>query len=154
MRPVQRFQATISTKKGFYIGDLCYAMKEEIYDKVWGNMYQYEDGAFEVPEYHTSFIVCGTAHGDGYYPSASDIYYPVDAGIIGICPLELCDDAVIDRLSITGFGRITDDKGTFEVELVRDVNGAIIISIDDEIIETVYTDGRSFEDEDDDLLGY
>ena len=149
MRPTQKFEATIETKKGFYIGDLCYAMKDEVYDRVWGDLYNYEDGAFEVPAYHTYFIVSGTAYGDGYYSSMSGANYPVDAGIIGICPLEMCDEKKLATLD--GYGQIFEGSGSYRVEVERDSEGAISITIDDEVYEIVYTgyEEDEYDDEDD-----
>ena len=28
----------------YYIGDICYALKNEIYDNIWGDKYDFSDG--------------------------------------------------------------------------------------------------------------
>ena len=61
---------TIVSKTSFYLGDLCYALKDEIYDDVWGKQYKYADGSFEVPGTGLKFAVVGTAYGDGEYDIA------------------------------------------------------------------------------------
>lgn len=150
MRPAQKFTATIETKKGFYVGDLCYAMKDEVYDRVWGDLYNYEDGAFEVPAYHTYFIVSGTAYGDGYYSSLSGANYPVDAGIIGICPLEMCDEDKLKKLG--GMGQIFKASGVYDAVVERDSEGTISIRVDGEVYDIIYTgyEEDEYDDEEDD----
>lgn len=72
----------------YYIGDLCYALKDELYEKVFGGMgystglYKMSDGSF--------FMMSHTKCGDGEYPGTNGKSYPVDAGIIGIAPLSVC----------------------------------------------------------------
>ena len=80
----------INVKNGFYIGDLCYALNEKVYDEVWGGN-NYEDGQYVDPETKAEFAMVGTAYGDGEYESSEEgLYFPVDAGIIGIADLSIC----------------------------------------------------------------
>ena len=80
----------INVKNGFYIGDLCYALDEKVYDEVWGGN-NYEDGQYVDPETKAEFAMVGTAYGDGEYESSEEgLYFPVDAGIIGIADLSIC----------------------------------------------------------------
>ena len=78
---------TIRSNKGFYVGDICYALSDEIYDKVWGEKYGYRDGEYEANGY--KFAVAGTAYGDGAFMDQCYRVYGVDAGVIGVVPLEL-----------------------------------------------------------------
>ena len=81
----------INVKNGFYIGDLCYALNEKVYDEVWGGN-NYEEGQYTDPETKAEFAMVGTAYGDGEYESSEeDLTFPVDAGIIGIADLAICD---------------------------------------------------------------
>ena len=81
----------INVKNGFYIGDLCYALNKKIYDDVWGGN-NYEDGQYTDPETKAEFAMVGTAYGDGEYESSEeDLAFPVDAGIIGVADLAICD---------------------------------------------------------------
>lgn len=77
---------TIKTNKGFYVGDICYALSDEVYHGVWGKAH-YEDGEYEVNGY--KFAMGGTAHGDGCYCDKDGNVYGVDAGNIGVVPMEL-----------------------------------------------------------------
>ena len=80
----------INVKNGFYIGDLCYALNEKVYDEVWGGN-NYEEGQYADPETKAEFAMVGTAYGDGEYESSEEgLYFPVDAGIIGIADLSIC----------------------------------------------------------------
>lgn len=72
----------------YYIGDLCYALYENIYDNVYGGR-GYESGFYSKgPSF---FMVDGTAYGDGDYEGSDGYHYMVDAGIIGICSADLID---------------------------------------------------------------
>ena len=80
----------INVKNGFYIGDLCYALNEKVYDEVWGGN-NYEDGQYADPETKAEFAMVGTAYGDGEYESSEEgLAFPVDAGIIGVADLAIC----------------------------------------------------------------
>lgn len=81
--------ATIKSKKGFYIGDICYVLDDEIYSGVWGAA-EYEDGEYTTPSGH-KFAVASTAYGDGSYNDQDGNEYGVDAGVIGIVPWELLE---------------------------------------------------------------
>lgn len=83
-------KGVIRSEKGFYVGDICYVLADNVYDDVWGKN-GYEDGEFTVPETGLKFAVAGTAWGDGYYQGSDGREYPVDAGVIGIVPLELVE---------------------------------------------------------------
>jgi len=72
----------------YYIGDLCYAMKDKIYDGIFGgNDYAY--GYYTLK--NGCFLVDGTAYGDGSYQGTNGFDYGVDAGIIGIASLSVCN---------------------------------------------------------------
>ena len=108
----------INVKNGFYIGDLCYALNKKIYDEVWGGN-DYEDGQYTDPETKAEFAMVGTAYGDGEYESSDGVTFPVDAGIIGVADLAICDRD-------TSLGKVVPDySGTV---LIRYDNGTITVS--------------------------
>ena len=80
----------LRSSKGFYVGDLCYGLSDENYDKLWGDN-GYEDGIFKDPETGLSFAVAGTKYGDGEYYDNEGNAYGVDAGNISVIPYELAD---------------------------------------------------------------
>lgn len=108
----------INVKNGFYIGDLCYALNEKVYDEVWGGN-NYEDGQYADPETKAEFAMVGTAYGDGEYDSSeAGLSFPVDAGIIGVADLAICDgDTSLGKvvLDYSGIVFIDYDDGTITV---------------------------------------
>ena len=85
----ERVVADISSAEGFYLGDICYVLAEDLYQDVWGDQNGFDDGAFQDPETGLRVAVAGTAYGDGEYPGSDGTSFPVDAGVIGLVPLEL-----------------------------------------------------------------
>lgn len=71
----------------YYIGDLCYAMQDCIYDGVFGKQ-GYEEGLYSSSL--GSFMMHGTG-GDGTFAGSDGYGYPVDAGLIGIASLACCN---------------------------------------------------------------
>ena len=113
----------IEVKNGLYIGDLCYALADEVYYGVWGKS-EYKDDAFVDPKTGLMFAMVSTKYGDGSYKdSVSKFYYPVDAGIIGICDLKLA----------TELGQYRDCPG----RLLSDIKGLVVINYKDGKI-TIY----------------
>jgi hypothetical protein len=70
----------------YYIGDLCYVLSDEIYDKVFGAT-AYEGGFYQQNDTKNFFLVDTTADGDGCFVSSDYREFCVDAGIIGITPV-------------------------------------------------------------------
>jgi len=112
---------TIYSHSQFYLGDLCYALDDDIYDNDWGKVHNYKDGAYTVPNTNLQYAMVGTAHGDGEYEGTDNHTYPVDAGIIGIADIELC----------------TKDFDEYDGRVISFV-GEVSISRDDEIITVEY----------------
>lgn len=122
----------------YYIGDLCYVLRDEIWDEVcgllfhgWGNVL--DDGLHKLKD-GREFYIFSTAHGDGVYKDQVGFEYAIDSGTIG-CILA---DSV--KLPERGKFRVVDlpdaysyvDGGTLYF-------GNVIIN----------TDGEEDEDEDD-----
>ncbi len=114
----------INVKNGFYIGDLCYALNKKVYDEVWGGN-NYEDGQYVDPKTKAEFAMVGTAHGDGEYESESNeeiLFFSVDAGIIGVADLAICD------------------KDTSLGKVVPDYSGIVFIEYNDGTITVSWGD--------------
>lgn len=80
-------ETTFVCPKGqYYVGDLCYALDDETYHKVFGGK-SYSDGLYQ--NGNEFFLVGGTAAGDGLYKDTLGREYGVDSGTIGICPIEM-----------------------------------------------------------------
>ena len=89
---MDKIHAYVSSTKGFYIGDICYVLSDEVYHRFWGDRHNYEDGVLTDPESGFRFAVNRTAYGDGTYADEYGHEYPVDSGVIGLVPLELVND--------------------------------------------------------------
>lgn len=137
--------ADIESKEGFYIGDICYALKEEIYEGVWGSQNGYKDGCFTDPESSFEFAVAGTEHGDGCYTDNYGAAYPVDAGVIGLVPLELVKKSAIEDPD----GTISRTPGIAHFEAT---NGHFEITLPDGFVHVIETGWEQVDDENDDIL--
>ncbi len=85
-----KIKTKLKSEKGFYVGDICYVMPDKDYYGSWNNDFKNFEGVHELRG-HT-FAVAHTAYGDGFYEDQKGRGYGVDAGNIGILPLELCKD--------------------------------------------------------------
>ena len=77
----------------YYIGDLCYALSDELYDGVFRDVGGYDPGLYQKKDSTDFFLVDGTAYGDGLYKSTDLKDFAVDAGIIGIVPISLVSES-------------------------------------------------------------
>ena len=124
--------------KGFYVGDPCYVLPDEIYHGIWGDKYNFEDGLIETPE--GNWLVHGTAYGDGCYDG-----YFVDSGTLSVIPAELiAEDKAKDALRL---GKIFPGKEA-SVDWVGQT-GAFIVGIKDPNRSFDIITGEYEEDEED-----
>ena len=105
MKQIKAIKAAVKSEKGFYIGDICYVLDDVIYYGVWGKN-GYVDGQYKTDNGY-AFAVASTMYGDGCYLDEDDNVYGVDAGILGIVPLELVSD--IDKAN--EYGLVVECKG-------------------------------------------
>ena len=87
VKPSHSFSHTLPAGT-YYIGDLCYALSDDVYDKVFGGM-GYDSGIYAEKGTDRVFLVNGTSYGDGLYLGTDGKEFAVDAGIIGICSQSL-----------------------------------------------------------------
>lgn len=97
MANTKGIKETIKCPNGFYFGDPCYALKDELYDKWldWGRKNEKKTGHYDndgkfVFKKQDIMIVDSTAYGDGCYGGIKTSY-GVDAGCLAVIPLEFCD---------------------------------------------------------------
>lgn len=118
-----------SSKKGFYIGDICYVLDDEDYYKIWGDKYNWKDGSIVIDDSNMPVLVHGTAYGDGCYYDEQFNKYPVDAGVIGVVPLEYAKKE--DGLKL---GRVIEAVKAFAYARLEYHDGIFYISVDDHSI--------------------
>lgn len=89
---------TIKCPNGFYFGDPCYALKEDLYNEwiAWGDEREKKEGRWcndgkFVHDGKEIMLVDSTAYGDGCY-GGNHASYGVDAGCLAVIPLEFCDE--------------------------------------------------------------
>lgn len=84
----------VSSNGGFYIGDVCYVLPRSIYHGIWQDKYGFSAGLVKVSDDEPggSFAVASTSYGDGVYWDEQGNEYPVDAGVIGLVPMELATE--------------------------------------------------------------
>jgi hypothetical protein len=87
VRLKNNFTHTLPAGK-YYIGDLCYVLGHDVYDNIFGGT-EYSSGIYEEKNTGRTFLVSGTAYGDGLFMGSDFKEYAVDAGIIGICSASL-----------------------------------------------------------------
>lgn len=81
---------TMMPKGTYYIGDPCYLFDESSWGKVIAiTNYFKEDGRYDI--FGKKCFVGGTKYGDGTYDDNYGREYGVDAGLIGILPIELIE---------------------------------------------------------------
>lgn len=133
---MSRIEGTVKSEKGFYIGDLCYALNDGVYDTIWGGA-GYEDGVYEEPVTGRKFAVAGTAYGDGTYEDQYGRDYGVDAGNLSLVPAELAED--------TDGGHYFPGAG--EATFIAEYGNFLIILPSGEEVQ-IFTDGSNEEEDD------
>lgn len=140
MASTMKVKAEITSKKGFYVGDVCYQMTDEDYNADWSNDFEDFEGEHEIHGH--KFAIGGTKYGDGEYEDQYGHRYGVDAGNIGILPYELCESK--DEKEIAKFGRFVNaNKATFTAE-----DGVIEIEFDDG--QHIYINTDDYEEDEED----
>jgi len=118
----------------YYIGDICYVLRDDVFQDVWCRNNHCEPGYYEIED--GSFCVGTTAFGDGYYLGSDNERYPVDAGNIGIVSAGLIDvGARFNKKHLHKFhGPVTfkwDGIGIFQVVCEAD-DYTLVIDTNDE----------------------
>lgn len=134
----------------YYIGDPCYVIADDKWDDFCDYLAIAErlDGSGGVFEFegHKVFAA-NTALGDGSYTDNNGHEYGVDAGLIGIIPIELCIKTPPDELDVVG--RVV----TFDVAVVPSCGDGVFyfggVCIDTGFSAHESDEDNFFEEEDD-----
>lgn len=80
----------------YVIGDPCYAVPDEYWDELLNscNYFRNPIGHFRMDDFDnkTFVLAFGTKWGDGCYAGSDGNEYPVDAGLIGLVPVDVVED--------------------------------------------------------------
>jgi len=136
----------------YYIGDPCYAVKDENWSDVIESTgcfgYEFKDiqkwnGLFK---YNGEYCFAdGTKYGDGCFQDNYGREYGVDAGLIGIMPLEVCDGDSMNGGQIVDFENdfmVWSDDGEFHF-------GDVVIQTRDEEEDEEWEDDEEEDDDED-----
>ncbi|CAH1068595.1 Uncharacterised protein [Acinetobacter phage MD-2021a] len=126
-------------RNSYVVCDPCYVMLDEHYEALIAD--GIVDGVYEIAG--NQVWAHHTAYGDGYYSSNSSLKFPVDSGMIGAVPLELCNMEEVNRLVADKHASIFTD----EVLYVSYYNGMFTFA--DETSELVIFTADEDSDEDD-----
>lgn len=124
----------------YFIGDICYALPDEIYDNIWGNKYEYEDAFYK----DEGFAVHRTAYGDGSYQGTDGTNYAVDAGNLGITKID--EAQRYDNSTLNNLGKIVEVKDS--ITMYCDDNCNFQFVVDGKYFEII-TDGSDYEEDED-----
>ena len=128
-----------------FVGDICYALDRDIYNHVWGDAMDYEDGAIR-----NYAVVAETEYGDGCY-EGNEASYSVDAGVIGVTDIEHYMDSGYSIEDLPQLGAVVEiPSGQCEVYFNVDADGTFDITIEDiGTGDTVFQDVICTGDDDD-----
>jgi hypothetical protein len=116
----------------YVLGDPCYAVPYEDWDDLLASCNYYQNPIGYVARGFTHKIpvlAFSTKWGDGCYAGSDGKEYPVDAGLIGLVPIELVEDLTEHQDNIVTFNKETvcSDNGDGKLRF-----GHIVIDTDPE----------------------
>lgn len=85
------YEVTVPAGK-YWLGDPCYAVPSELWMDLLNScqIFEYPIGKVKTEKVF-EVLAFGTAHGDGCYEDQWGNSFPVDAGLIGLTPVELAE---------------------------------------------------------------
>lgn len=121
----------------YFIGDPCYVIEEESWGRYCDNLDFDNNDQWVFPFDGHLCMVGSTAHGDGFYEGLS-----VDAGLIGITPIELVHQKA-DHIGYRMLGRVMTFDNPFIVAM-----DAGVFWFGDFLVDTLGEDEEEYEEED------
>ena len=92
----KKTQSAIVPAGTYYLGDPCYAIIDEDWGPLLDACNYFQDGNGEIHGFH--IVGLSTAYGDGTYLGTDNVEYFVDAGMIGLVPIEYLETRAPRRL--------------------------------------------------------
>lgn len=128
----------------YFLGDPCYAVRGDDWDVLLNSCDFFDNPVGEIKGFKV--YASSTAYGDGVYTGSTGNEYPVDAGLIGLVPVEYVEQARATDTSLDAMHKITITKPT----TFWYVDGTIGITG----VEEIDTSGYCEEDEEDEEEDY
>jgi hypothetical protein len=96
----------------YVLGDPCYAVPDENWDELLESCNYFENpvGYIRLDDFHmnkTFILGFPTRWGDGQYKGSNGMSYPVDAGLIGLVPVDIAKDLESHYQNIVTFTKDT-----------------------------------------------
>lgn len=80
----------------YYLGDPIFALDETTYHEIYGDIYHYENGKFDLKNNDQYFIVHKTHYGDGIFYDTKKRKYIIETGLIALIPISMIDESMLD----------------------------------------------------------
>lgn len=113
----------------YFLGDPCYAVPQDLWIPLLESCDVYQGqavGTVSAPSGFFEVLAFGTAYGDGCYSDNKGNSYPVDAGMIGLTPVNLINE---NSSVMREDGTMRHDLGTivtFERDILCSAEGGIM----------------------------
>lgn len=131
----------------YYVGDLCYVIKDEWREVCNIVSYTNEESAYQLED-GRNFFMLSTAYGDGTYNDQQGRSYSVDSGSIGAVKVSDIGDATLTLALENGLGQVVEFPYELtEADCFYDDGTLVFGGVE---IETTYNDDDDITDEEDD----
>jgi hypothetical protein len=106
----------------YYLGDPVFALDEKTYHEIYGDIFQYEDGKFDLKNNDQFMIVHKTHYGDGIFFDTKKRKYIIETGLIALIPISMIEKTMIINakkhgvfFSFDNFVRFLYHRGLFTI---------------------------------------
>ena len=123
----------------YFLGDPSFVLSNKIYNGLWGNLYNFNNGKFILEDYE--FVTHNTHYGNGLFADTKNRLYEVESGFISLVNFDLIDNESINlckKGAIFTFDQKINfiyDAGIFHIK-----SGKKIITIDTRNLEEYESD--------------
>ena len=74
----------------YFIGDICYALSDFVYNEIWGDNFGFREGLYNHQK--GTFVMGRAMYGNGDYLGTDGRVYAIDSGIVGMVSWDLVDN--------------------------------------------------------------
>jgi len=140
---ISKVDVRVTVQAGeYYLGDPCYTVPDHLWHKLLDSANYFEANTpIGTVEGH-EVLAFSTKYGDGTYRDQQGVKYPVDAGLIGLVPVELVEKTEGDAAKKSGCSRII--KFDRAVTCYSDDG---VLHFGDYVIDTRGSDDNLFDDD-------
>lgn len=136
----------------YYLGDPSFVLHSKIFDGIWGNVYNYENGKYNINSF--DYAVHNTHKGDGKFVDTKARIYNIESGVLALVHIDLIEDINLCKkhghiFNFTNKIIFIYDAGIFYIK-----SGKKIITIDTRNIDEYNSDFEEHcENEDGEPIG-